>query len=108
MDRKTTLFCLIFAVLVTSVAVQIPLHNRLVVFSDEGLIFDFAQGILNGEVPFRDMPSYVLPGLFYVLALLYKVFGVSYLISRYAMAVVFSATMPAMTHFLLHGLRIVS
>ncbi len=79
-------------ILLASVAIQAPLYNRAAVFFDEGIIFNLSETILKGNVLYRDKPCYVFPGIFYLLALLYKIFGVSYLVSRYAMAAVFTAT----------------
>lgn len=45
---------------------------------------------MEGDVLYRDKAAFAGPGIYYFLALLYKVFGISYLVSRYAMAVVFS------------------
>ena len=92
MRKRFVPILLISLILLSSAAIQIPLHNRNAIFNDEGIIFNFAEDILNGEIPFKDIPSYTTPYLFYFLALLYKVFGASLLISRYAMAVVFSMT----------------
>ncbi len=90
MNRNLISGALIFIILLSSVAIQIPLHNRSAVFNDEGCIFNLSENVLNGTVLFKEKPSYVFPGIFYVLALLYKIFGVSFLISRYAAAVLFS------------------
>jgi len=91
--RKNLSFvCFLLVILSASIAIQIPLYNRTLIFFDEGIIFNISESVLNGGVVFKDEPSFVLPGIFYLLALLYKVFGVSFLVSRYAMAVVFSAT----------------
>ncbi len=90
MKEKNRFIVFIVIILLSSVAIQVPLHNRAVVFFDEGIIFNISEAIANGAVLFKDKPSYVFPGIFYFLALLYKIFGVTYLISRYVMVIVFS------------------
>lgn len=84
--------CFVALILLSSIAIQIPLYNRGLVFFDEGIIFNISESVLNGDVVFKDRPSFVLPGIFYLLALLYKIFDASTLVSRYAMAIVFSLT----------------
>ncbi len=51
-----------------------------------------AESILNGNVLYKDNAAFAGPGIYYFVALLYKIFGVSYLISRYAMSVVFAGS----------------
>jgi hypothetical protein len=82
----------IFVILLSSIAIQIPLHNRSLLFFDEGVIFNAAEFVLEGGVLYKGKIVGIVPGIFYLLALLYKIFGVSFLVSRYAIAVVFSFT----------------
>lgn len=82
----------VLIILLSSIAIQIPLYNRSLVFFDEGVIFNSAEFVLDGGVLYKEKVGAITPGIFYLLALLYKIFGVSFLISRYAMAVVFSLT----------------
>lgn len=89
---KLMVYGLLLALVLASIAIQIPLHNRLMVFNDEGIICGFSESILSGKILYRDIPSYVCPGMFYLLALIFKIFGASLIFSRYAMAIVFSAT----------------
>jgi hypothetical protein len=49
---------------------------------DEGLILTGAVRVLDGAVPHRDFYANYGPGQFYILAALYKVFGVSVLVKR--------------------------
>jgi Dolichyl-phosphate-mannose-protein mannosyltransferase len=54
---------------------------------DEGIILQGAQRILQGQVLYRDFFSFVTPGSYYFLALLFKTFGSSMLVARTALAV---------------------
>lgn len=92
MRKRAVPLLLISLILLSSAVIQIPLHNRNAIFNDEGIIFNISESVLNGGLLYKDVPSYTTPFIFYFLALLYKIFGVSFLVSRYAMAVVFSAT----------------
>jgi 4-amino-4-deoxy-L-arabinose transferase-like glycosyltransferase len=55
--------------------------------SDEGLILQGAQRIIQGQVLYRDFFSFYPPGSYYWLALLFKVFGSSILVGRAALMV---------------------
>src|SRR6476660_410974 len=52
---------------------------------DEGIVLEGAQRILCGQVLYRDFFSYFTPGSYYFLALLFKVFGNSFLVARPAL-----------------------
>ena len=52
---------------------------------DEGIVLQGAQRILRGEVLYRDFFSFFTPGSYYFLALLFKVFGSSFLVARTAL-----------------------
>ena len=52
---------------------------------DEGIVLQGAQRILRGEVLYRDFFSFFTPGSYYFLALLFKVFGSSFLVARSAL-----------------------
>lgn len=47
-----------------------------------------AERILHGEVPYRDFFSFYTPGSFYLLALLFRIFGDSFSVARTSLAVV--------------------
>jgi 4-amino-4-deoxy-L-arabinose transferase-like glycosyltransferase len=49
---------------------------------DEGIYLDGALRMTRGEMPYRDFFSYLGPGTFAVLAILFKVFGTSLTVSR--------------------------
>lgn len=51
-------------------------------FSDEGLTYQQAIRILNGELPYTDFYMIQAPGVFYVQSLLIKLFGMNILVGR--------------------------
>jgi len=55
---------------------------------DEGIVLEGAQRILRGEVLYRDFFSYFTPGSYYFLALLFRIFGSSFLVARTALVLV--------------------
>jgi 4-amino-4-deoxy-L-arabinose transferase-like glycosyltransferase len=54
---------------------------------DEGIVLAGAERILRGEVPYRDFFSFYTPGSFYLVALLFRVFGDSLTVARTSIAV---------------------
>jgi 4-amino-4-deoxy-L-arabinose transferase-like glycosyltransferase len=66
---------------------------------DEGIILEGAQRILRGQVLYRDFFSFFTPGSYYLLALLFKVFGSSMLVARSALAV-YGSLFSALTYLL--------
>src|ERR1700722_13307170 len=73
-----TLACLFLASLVWLTLCM----NRDSNVYDEGLILEGAVRVLDGAIPHRDFYANYGPGQFYVLAGLYKIFGVSVLVER--------------------------
>ena len=55
--------------------------------TDEGIVLQGAQRILQGQVPYRDFFAFVTPGSYYWTALLFKIFGSSILVGRVALIV---------------------
>src|SRR6266567_6251459 len=53
---------------------------------DEGIVLQGAERILRGEVPYRDFFSFYTPGSFYLIALLFRVFGDSFAVARTSLA----------------------
>lgn len=49
---------------------------------DEGIVLQGAERILHGEVLYRDFFSFLTPGSYYLLALLFKLFGNSLMVAR--------------------------
>jgi hypothetical protein len=66
---------------------------------DEGYFLDMADRIMRGELPYRDFTTYYTPGVFYLFALFFKLFGISLLPIRLLMAGV-----HAVCALLLYGL----
>ncbi len=66
---------------------------------DEGIILQGAQRILRGEVLYRDFFSFLTPGSFYLLALIFKTFGSSFLVAR-TVLVFFGGIFSALTYLL--------
>src|SRR5579863_4527153 len=52
---------------------------------DEGIILQGAERILHGEVLYRDFFSYFTPGSYYLIAVLFKLFGSSIIVARNAL-----------------------
>jgi 4-amino-4-deoxy-L-arabinose transferase-like glycosyltransferase len=61
---------------------------------DEGIILQGAQRILDGHVLYRDFFSFFTPGSYYLIALVFRVFGDSFLAARTAVALVGAGFSP--------------
>jgi len=61
---------------------------------DEGIILQGAQRILDGQVLYRDFFSFFTPGSYYLFALVFRVFGDSYLVAHTALAFLGAAFSP--------------
>src|SRR5262245_44830050 len=69
-------------------AVYLFLFRRFTTMDpDEGIILQGAQRILRGEVLYRDFFSFFTPGSYYLLAILFKIFGNSLMTARITLAV---------------------
>jgi 4-amino-4-deoxy-L-arabinose transferase-like glycosyltransferase len=66
---------------------------------DEGIILQGAQRILGGEMLYRDFFSFLTPGSYYLFALLFKIFGDSFLVARTAL-VFFGGAYSAISYLL--------
>jgi 4-amino-4-deoxy-L-arabinose transferase-like glycosyltransferase len=66
---------------------------------DEGIVLQGAQRILRGEVLYRDFFSFFTPGPYYFLALLFRIFGSSFLVGRIAL-VLFGGVYSVVTYLL--------
>jgi hypothetical protein len=73
-----------------AVAFQLPFFDRWFSTMDEGHILAFADIVANGGHLYRDATIYPLPGAFYMLALAFKVFGASIILSRWIVMLEFS------------------
>jgi hypothetical protein len=79
-NGKNATFCILafiasFAALIVSTEAQISVY-------DEGFVLFDAWRILNGDVPYRDFWTQHAPGQFYLLAVLFEIFGPSVIIER--------------------------
>jgi hypothetical protein len=54
---------------------------------DEGYFLDLSQRVLDGALPYRDFTTYYTPGIFYLFALVFKLFGTNILPVRFLMAI---------------------
>jgi len=54
---------------------------------DEGIILQGAERVLRGEILYRDFFSFLTPGSYYWLALLFRVFGNSFTVARTTLAI---------------------
>ena len=88
---------------VLALAFQLPLVDRWIAYTDEGLVLQTAAEINRGKVPYRDI---IIPGpgpaAFYLLAGVFRLTGPTFAASRLAMAVVSSAMAP-LTYLLARG-----
>jgi len=56
--------------------------NRGIIDMDEGYMLHLADRITQGQMPFRDFVSIYTPGYLYIIAIVFKLFGSSIVISR--------------------------
>jgi len=66
---------------------------------DEGIILQGAERILHGQVLYRDFFSFFTPGSYYLLALLFRIFGSSILVARSAL-VLLGSILSVLTYLL--------
>jgi hypothetical protein len=78
-------------VVLASLAFQLAMHDRWINFLDEGAIVQIADQINHGKLPYRDAVHVALPGVFYLTAALFELFGPSFLVGRYLMVATFTA-----------------
>lgn len=79
---KLTDSALLAAVLVMHSVVGLLVFRFGTVLQDEGLLYVWAQRLLDGQLPYTDFYLVQAPGTFYVHALLIELFGVSFGIGR--------------------------
>jgi len=83
---------------VLSVLYLWPFRSASELFRDEGILLQGAARILRGEVLYRDFFSFYTPGSYYWLAVLFKLFGTSYLVARTRLAV-YGGLFSLLTYF---------
>jgi hypothetical protein len=74
-----------------ALAFQLPIFDRWFSFMDEGHMLLYADMLARGGQLYRDATVYPLPGAFYLLALIYKIFEPSNLVARWVVVVEFTA-----------------
>jgi 4-amino-4-deoxy-L-arabinose transferase-like glycosyltransferase len=75
------------AVFLLSVAYLCLFRRYTAMEPDEGIVLQGAERILQGQVLYRDFFSFLTPGSFYLQALLFKLFGNSFLVARTTLAI---------------------
>jgi hypothetical protein len=73
---------------------QLPFFDRWYSGMDEGHLLLFSQIAAEGGTLYRDATFYPLPGAFYLLAGLFRIFGPSVLVARWAVVVEFAVFVP--------------
>jgi hypothetical protein len=73
-------------------AVGFTLCRRSLVLSDEGYLLLQSLDLAHGKILYRDMDSFVAPGVWLLLAALFRVFEPSVLVSRLAALACFAAS----------------
>src|SRR3982751_6312534 len=76
LERWTALMLFVLTCLFLSVFVNYTNLN-----GDEGIILQGAQRVADGQVLYRDFFSFYTPGSYYLVALLFKLFGSSMLVA---------------------------
>lgn len=64
----------------------LAIHSFHRLDSDEGLVLSIAWGIHNGKLLYKDIFEFVAPGSFYLIAGIWKIFGVNYFIANFTSA----------------------
>ena len=54
---------------------------------DEGIVLQGAERVLRGQIPYRDFFTFYTPGSFYLVALVFRIFGDSFTVARFSIAV---------------------
>src|SRR5215831_498516 len=89
--RRWLPFALVFA---ATFAFQLPFFDRWFSGMDEGHLLLFSEIAAKGGTLYRDATFYPLPGAFYLLAGLFRIFEPSVLVARWAVVVEFALFVP--------------
>lgn len=84
------------AAFVTTFAIQLPFVRHHAPLLDEGVILQMAADIGHGKVPYRDAVHYAFPGVFYLTAAVFEIFGPSVEAARILAASLFSVAVAAL------------
>lgn len=79
------------AVLLIALGFQLPIYDRWFSFMDEGHLLLYADLIANGGDLYKDATVYPLPGAFYLLAALFRIFEPTNLLARQVVVLEFVA-----------------
>ncbi len=74
----------------TALAMQLPLYHRWFSLLDEAAILQIADQLNQGSILYRDAVHVAFPGIFYLTAALFRVFGPSVLVGRWLMLILFT------------------
>jgi len=85
------------AVALATLTFQLPFFDRWFSAMDEGHVLLFSEIVARGGVLYRDATLYPLPGAFYLLAALFRLFEPTMLVARWAVVVEF-ALFTAVAH----------
>ena len=91
-ERSRVELCIAFSLFVFSVAYLCLFLRYTTMEPDEGIILQGAQRILRGEVLYRDFFSFLTPGSHYFLALIFGIFGSSFIVARIFLALLGATT----------------
>jgi hypothetical protein len=80
-----------------SLGFQLPIFDRWISHMDEGHMLLFADLFAHGRFPYRDATLLPLPGAFYLLSLVFELFGTSILVSRFFVMLEFTAFVVLVT-----------
>ncbi len=73
MSKRTLLPFLLLVPI--SIAVSFPLYLTGLLSLDEGAVFHIAERLGSGEVLYRDVATGTTPGIYYLVAWLFRIFG---------------------------------
>jgi len=90
--KRSRAVSLSVAVLAIALAYAMFFHDKGVVMNEEGQILAEAEAVFSGKLLYRDVDCFVAPGIWYVTAAIFELFGTSVNATRVAMAVLFAAT----------------
>lgn len=76
-DRLIFIFVLVFGILFLYGSIHISYN-----IYDEGIVVYGASRVLKGDIPYRDFWTMYAPGQFYIIALLFRIFGEYLFITR--------------------------
>ena len=94
---------IVFLVFLLSSLHLLPFYNYTILNADKGIVLQGAQRILQGQVLYRDFFSFLTPGSYYWMALLFRICGSSILVGR-SVLLVYGGVFSVLTYVLAHRL----